>query len=68
MAAVARPSVRAWVAHMAQIVRRIIGAPDYDAYLRHVCECRPDVTPMTHEDFVREAMTRTYSQPGNRCC
>jgi len=50
------------------IVRRIIGAPDYSAYLRHVSSHHPDCKPLTETEFLDEQLTARYSTPGSRCC
>lgn len=50
------------------VIRRIIGVPDYDAYVAHVRERHPGVEPMTEREFQRERLSARYSQPGNRCC
>jgi uncharacterized short protein YbdD (DUF466 family) len=49
-------------------LRRLIGAPDYEQYLVHVRRCHPDLTPMSPEDFLRDAFARRYDRPGSRCC
>jgi uncharacterized short protein YbdD (DUF466 family) len=50
------------------IVRRIIGAPDYSAYLRHVVEHHPECRPLSEAEFLDEQLTARYSTPGSRCC
>jgi uncharacterized short protein YbdD (DUF466 family) len=50
------------------LVRRIIGAPDYERYLAHVQSGHPDTTPLTREAFARDALARRYDRPGSRCC
>jgi uncharacterized short protein YbdD (DUF466 family) len=50
------------------IVRRIIGAPDYERYLAHVARRHPDATPLDREAFARDALARRYDRPGSRCC
>jgi uncharacterized short protein YbdD (DUF466 family) len=50
------------------VIRKIIGAPDYDAYLAHVCERHPERTPLTEDEFRREWLSARYSRPGSRCC
>jgi uncharacterized short protein YbdD (DUF466 family) len=50
------------------IVRRIIGAPDYDRYVAHVEECHPGTAPMTRAEFERARLEQRYSEPGQRCC
>jgi uncharacterized short protein YbdD (DUF466 family) len=52
----------------AKIVRRVIGAPDYEAYVKHVRACHPDAIPLTRDRFVKERMEAKYSRPGSRCC
>jgi uncharacterized short protein YbdD (DUF466 family) len=50
------------------VVRRVIGAPDYDRYLAHVGACHPGTAPMTREEFERSRLEDRYSRPGQRCC
>ncbi|MGQ0764322.1 MAG: YbdD/YjiX family protein [Gemmatimonadota bacterium] len=50
------------------VLRRIIGAPDYELYLRHHTSCHPDANPLSREDFTRQRLDARYSTPGNRCC
>jgi uncharacterized short protein YbdD (DUF466 family) len=57
-----------WLRDVARIVRRVIGAPDYAAYLAHVRACHPDATPLTESAFVARALESRYSRPGSRCC
>jgi uncharacterized short protein YbdD (DUF466 family) len=50
------------------IVRRIIGAPDYDRYVAHLRDHHPGARPMTYDEFARQRMVERYSRPGTRCC
>jgi uncharacterized short protein YbdD (DUF466 family) len=59
---------RARISRAANIVRRIIGVPDYDRYLAHVHAHHPDSSPMTREEFVQQRLADKYSRPGARCC
>ena len=52
----------------AAVLRRIIGVPDYDAYLAHVREHHPAAHPMSREEFERSRLNDRYSKPGQRCC
>lgn len=52
----------------AAVVRRVVGAPDYDRYVAHVLECHPGQKPLTRREFERERIENRYNQPGNRCC
>lgn len=56
------------VEQVANVVRRIIGVPDYDRYVAHVRAHHPDVTPMGHADFEQQRVYDKYSRPGGRCC
>ncbi len=56
------------LARAAWTIRRVIGAPDYAAYLVHVRRAHPDRAPMPQEVFVRDALARRYERPGSRCC
>ena len=60
--------LRSRIEHVGAIVRRIIGAPDYDRYLAHVALRHPGDTPLDRETFARDALARRYDQPGSRCC
>ena len=52
----------------AVIVRRIIGAPDYERYLAHVAGRHPGSVPLSRDAFARDALARRYDRPGSRCC
>lgn len=56
------------LARIAAVVRRIIGVPDYERYVAHQRRCHPGEPALSAEEFVRDSLTRRYSQPGNRCC
>ena len=52
----------------AWVLRRVIGAPDYERYLAHVARCHPGAIPLSREEFARDALARRYDRPGSRCC
>jgi uncharacterized short protein YbdD (DUF466 family) len=52
----------------ATVLRRIIGAPDYERYLAHVASRHPDAIPLSRDAFARDALARRYDRPGSRCC
>lgn len=60
--------MRAFLHQLSAAIRRVIGAPDYDAYVNHVRAHHPGETPLTREAFVRERLGARYSRPGARCC
>lgn len=60
--------MRAQLDEIARVVRRIIGVPDYDAYVAHVRSSRPDEEVLTRERFLRDALDGRYLGPGSRCC
>lgn len=53
---------------LAQILRRIIGAPDYAAYVAHLRAHHPEREPVCERDFVAERLASRYEKPGARCC
>jgi uncharacterized short protein YbdD (DUF466 family) len=53
---------------VARVIRQIIGAPDYAAYLAHVREHHPERTPLGEPEFLQDRLTARYSRPGSRCC
>lgn len=52
----------------AAVVRRIIGAPDYAAYVAHVRAHHPDREPLGEQEFLAERLSARYEKPGSRCC
>lgn len=61
-------SATGWWARVAATVRRIIGAPDYAAYVAHVHAQHPGCEPMSEREFVHERLSARYERPGSRCC
>ncbi len=68
-----------WATHLARqfagrlsrataVLHRIIGAPDYDGYLRHHHACHAGRPPLSRDEFVRQRLEDRYSRPGARCC
>jgi uncharacterized short protein YbdD (DUF466 family) len=57
-----------FLAHVAWVVRRVIGAPDYAAYVQHMRGKHPDVVPMSADEFARDRLARRYTGVGSRCC
>jgi uncharacterized short protein YbdD (DUF466 family) len=53
---------------VAAIVRRIIGAPDYDTYLAHMRAQHPQCTPLDPQTFATERYKAKYTRAGQRCC
>jgi uncharacterized short protein YbdD (DUF466 family) len=56
------------LARVAWVVRRVIGAPDYERYLAHVRHAHAGATPLTREQFAHDVLARRYERPGSRCC
>jgi uncharacterized short protein YbdD (DUF466 family) len=61
-------SVRELLERLSSTVRRVIGAPDHEAYLAHMRRHHPEQTPLSREAFAHDALRRRYDQPGSRCC
>jgi uncharacterized short protein YbdD (DUF466 family) len=69
-AALPTPS-RAWRQRLlaaARVLRRIIGVPDYEAYVAHHTRTHPGTVPLDRDTFVRQCQEARYSRPGSRCC
>lgn len=49
-------------------LRAIVGAPNYDRYLRHMRARHPDRPVLSRAAFERERLDARYSRPGSRCC
>jgi uncharacterized short protein YbdD (DUF466 family) len=58
----------AWLREAASVLRRVVGAPDYERYLAHARSAHPDCAPLSREEFVRSRLEDRYSRPGARCC
>jgi uncharacterized short protein YbdD (DUF466 family) len=52
----------------ANVIRRVIGVPDYDRYVSHLRSHHPNARPMTQDEFIRQRQADRYSKPGARCC
>jgi len=68
MTVAAIPAQPSLAARVNAVVRRIIGAPDYSAYVKHMSEHHPDCALLTQAEFLDEQLTARYSTPGSRCC
>ena len=53
---------------VAAALHRILGAPDYDAYLAHHARHHAGTPPLSRDEFVRRRQEERYSRPGSRCC
>jgi uncharacterized short protein YbdD (DUF466 family) len=58
----------AFLARISAIIRRIIGAPDYAAYVEHMRRCHPAAEPVSRELFEQQRLDDRYNRPGSRCC
>jgi uncharacterized short protein YbdD (DUF466 family) len=56
------------LASIAQALRAMLGAPDYERYLAHLIETHPGCEPMTRDEFMKVRMNEKYCRPGSRCC
>ncbi len=52
----------------AAVVRRIIGAPDYDTYVAHMASRHPGTVPLSKPEFELLRLSDRYNRPGSRCC
>ena len=61
-------SAIAWAVRAAAVVRRVIGAPDYDRYLDHMRRRHPECVPLNRDNFINMQLRERYEKPGSRCC
>jgi len=61
-------SIRVFCRDAANVVRRVIGVPDYDRYVAHLEARHPGTLPMSRDEFIRQRQVDRYSKPGARCC
>jgi uncharacterized short protein YbdD (DUF466 family) len=57
-----------WARRAADVVRRVIGVPDYERYLVHMRERHPECVPLSRDRFLAERHAARYEKPGARCC
>jgi uncharacterized short protein YbdD (DUF466 family) len=59
---------RSTLDRIAAVVRRVIGVPDYERYVEHMCARHPEEQLLTRDAFMRQRLHDRYSKPGARCC
>ena len=59
---------RARLARVARALHRVLGAPDYDAYLAHHARAHPNTPPLPYDAFVRRRYEERATGSGSRCC
>jgi uncharacterized short protein YbdD (DUF466 family) len=57
-----------WLTRALQVVRTVIGAPDYDRYVAHMNARHPGCELISRDDFMKQRLESRYSRPGSRCC
>jgi uncharacterized short protein YbdD (DUF466 family) len=68
MTVIAIPARAPLLERVNAVIRRIIGAPDYSAYIAHMSARHPECVVLTQAEFLDEQLTARYSTPGSRCC
>jgi len=61
-------SFKSIVRDTANVIRRVIGVPDYDRYVAHVRQHHPGGQVMSRAEFIQQRQVDRYSRPGSRCC
>jgi uncharacterized short protein YbdD (DUF466 family) len=62
------PSFQDRVTQIAAVLRRVIGAPDYERYVAHVRARHPGLEPLGAAEFYRARLEERYNRPGAKCC
>jgi uncharacterized short protein YbdD (DUF466 family) len=57
-----------WLGRVGVVIRRIIGAPDYDHYLAHMRARHPELTPLSRDRFIATQLQARFEKSGARCC
>ena len=50
------------------VVRTVIGVPDYARYLNHMRSRHPGCPVLSKDEFAKTRLEARYSRPGSRCC
>lgn len=53
---------------IARVIRRILGMPDYQAYVAHLRAAHPGCTVPSEREFFEEFVRAKYSGGPTRCC
>ena len=61
-------AVRERMKRVLDVVRTVIGAPDYDRYVEHMRAHHPECSVVSRNDFMQQRLESRYSRPGSRCC
>lgn len=56
------------VSRTAAVLRRVLGAPDYEAYAAHQRRHNPGCALMTRREFMDSRLAQRYERPGAKCC
>jgi uncharacterized short protein YbdD (DUF466 family) len=49
-------------------LRRVVGMPDYEEYLRHLRQCHPDRPVPSEGEFFELYLRTRYGDGPTRCC
>lgn len=60
--------LHAWLRRASAVARRVLGAPDYDAYLAHMRAHHAGERALSRDEHLRERLHARYNRPGSRCC
>lgn len=54
--------------HFARALRRILGMPDYEEYLRHLKRCDASEPVPSEREFFESYLRARYGRTPSRCC
>ena len=57
-----------WFRHWSAVFRRVVGMPDYQAYVAHLQKKHPDCAVPSEREFFDQYVTARYSGGPTRCC
>ena len=56
------------VAWVGEVLRRIAGMPDYEAYVRHLRSCHPERAVPSEREYFEQYVAARYGDGPTRCC
>ncbi len=63
-----RSAIEAALRRFLGTVRQVVGAPDYERYLRHHATRHPGEVPLSPRAYYADFVTRRFGSGPTRCC
>jgi uncharacterized short protein YbdD (DUF466 family) len=63
-----RAEIRAFAVAVGDVVRRVAGMPDYEAYVAHLRRCHPGRAVPSEREYYEDYVANRYGDGPTRCC